>query len=182
MNSETTANPTPAAAENLNAPSNTCPSSSNTQQNDSDNGEQIINWVEEASAIIKDVRTHVAEIDISKTLPSNESHIYLNIRTFEGAAYCVHVSSLGFRIVSELYDTIDSDKAEIDEEEEVFETPYALLDKISPRYVESFGNQLCKQLLQLQQMRTEFNEEDEEGLEEEDEEEEHQQNNTKTLV
>ncbi|KAM7358383.1 GSK3-beta interaction protein [Cochliomyia hominivorax] len=143
------------------------------------NGEEIINWVEEATAIIKDVRTHVAEIDISKTLPSNESHIYLNIRTFEGAAYCVHVSSLGFRIVSEIYDTIDTDKEHIQEEEEVFETPYALLDKISPRYVESFGNQLCKQLLHLQQMRTEFNEEDEEGLEEEEEEEEQ---HTKTLV
>lgn len=137
---------------------------------DSDNGEEIINWVEEANAIINDVRTHVAEIDISKELPSSKSHIYLNIRTFEGAAYCVHVSSLGFRIVSEIYDTIDEDKKEVKEdgEEEVFETPYALLDKISPRYVESFANQLCKHLLQLQQMRTEFNEEDEEGLEEDD--------------
>ena len=146
---------------------------------DSDNGEEIINWVEEANAIINDVRTHVAEIDISKALPSNESHIYLNIRTFEGAAYCVHVSSLGFRIVSEIYDTIDEGKKEIKEdgEEEVFETPYALLDKISPRYVESFGNQLCKQLLQLQQMRTEFNEEDEEGLEEEEEDEDSQAKN-----
>lgn len=147
------------------------------------NAEEIINWVEEATAIIKDVRTHVAEIDISKVLPSNESHIYLNIRTFEGASYCVHVSSLGFRIVSELHDTINDDKLEITEEEEIFETPYALLDKISPRYVESFGNQLCKQLLHLQQMRAEFNEEDEEGLDEEEEKQAEQENkNTKTLL
>ncbi|XP_065359640.1 GSK3-beta interaction protein [Calliphora vicina] len=174
MSAETSSSSPTAAAENT----TTAPSTID----DSDNGEQIINWVEEATAIIKDVRTHVAEIDISKKLPSNESHIYLNIRTFEGAAYCVHVSSLGFRIVSEFYDTIDTDKEELDEEEEVFETPYALLDKISPRYVESFGNQLCKQLLHLQQMRTEFNEEDEEGLEEEEESEEQENKNTKTLV
>lgn len=137
---------------------------------DSDNGEEIINWQEEATAIINDVKTHVAEIDISK-LPSNESHIYMNISTFEGAKYCIHVSSMGFRVVSEMYDTIDEDKTEMVNEEEVYETPYALLDKISPRYVESFGNQLCKQLLALQQMRTaetEFREEDEEGLEEDE--------------
>lgn len=181
MSSETSTSTTPAAAvataENINT------HHLHTKQHDNaeDGGEEIINWVEEANAIIKDVRTHVAEIDISKKLPSNESHIYLNVRTFEGAAYCVHVSSAGFRIVSEFYDTIDSGKEHISEEEEVFETPYALLDKISPRYVESFGNQLCKQLLHLQQMRTEFNEEDEEGLEEEEEEEVEQQH-TKTLV
>lgn len=174
MSAETSSSSPTVAAENT----TTAPSTID----DSDNGEQIINWVEEATAIIKDVRTHVAEIDISKQLPSNESHIYLNMRTFEGAAYCVHVSSLGFRIVSEFYDTIDTDKEELDGEEEVFETPYALLDKISPRYVESFGNQLCKQLLHLQQMRTEFNEEDEEGLEEEEESEEQENKNTKTLV
>ncbi|XP_013116107.1 GSK3-beta interaction protein [Stomoxys calcitrans] len=137
-----------------------------------DNGEEIINWEEEATAIINDVKTHVAEIDIAKKLPSNESHIYMNICTFEGASYCIHVSSIGFRIVSKIYDTIDEGKEEVSEDDEVFETPYALLDKISPGYVESFGNQLCKQLLQLQRMRTEFKEEDEEGLEEEDEEEE----------
>lgn len=145
---------------------------------DKDQGEQIINWEDEATAIINDVRTHVAEIDTSKKLPSNESHIYLNIRTFEGAAYCVHASGMGFRVVSEIYDTIDEDKEEINEEE-VYETPYALLDKISPRYVESFGNQLCKQLLHLQQMRTEVIEEDDEGLEEEDEGEDEDK---KTLV
>lgn len=144
----------------------TTTNANNIPSNESDNGEEIINWEEEATAIINDVKTHVAEIEISK-LPSNESHIYMNIRTFEGATYCIHVSSMGFRVVSEIYNTIDEDKTEVNEDE-VYETPYALLDKISPRYVESFGNQLCKQLLALQQMQTEFKEEDEEGLEEED--------------
>ncbi|XP_037934008.1 GSK3-beta interaction protein [Teleopsis dalmanni] len=128
-----------------------------------DTEEKIINWEEEATAIINDVKSHVDEIKISKTVPSNESNIYLNIRTIEGQNYCVHASNVGFRVVSHEYDTIDKNKKEINEEE-VYETPYALLDKISPRYVESFGNQLCKQLLNLQQTRAQFNEEDEDGI------------------
>ncbi|XP_002061622.2 GSK3-beta interaction protein [Drosophila willistoni] len=154
-----------------------------------ENEEQPFNCIDEANAIINDVKSHVAEICISSKLASNASQIYLNIRTIESATCCVQVTSRGFKIVSSQYDTIDEDKlikAALkqngnggaildhdrdvdDDDEEIFETPYALLDKISPRYVESFGNQLCQQLRQLQQMRTEFHEEDEE--QEEDDEE-----------
>ncbi|KAH8357560.1 GSK3-beta interaction protein [Drosophila serrata] len=149
--------------------------------------EQPFNCVDEANAIINDVKAHVAEICISSKLASDATQIFLNIRTIESATCCVQVTSRGFKIVSSQYDTIDEDKRisallrngggsnsdiqgggdDDDEEEEIFETPYALLDKISPRYVESFGNQLCQQLRQLQQMRTEFHEEDEEEEEEE---------------
>lgn len=135
--------------------------------------EQEFNCIDEANAIINDVKGHVAEIAISSKLASSATQIYLNIRTIESATCCVQVTNRGFKIVSSQYDTIDDDKilkasldSDEDEEEEIFETPYALLDKISPRYVESFGNQLCQQLRQLQQMRTEFNEEDEEEEEE----------------
>lgn len=135
--------------------------------------EQEFNCIDEANAIINDVKKHVAEIAISSKLESSATQIYLNIRTIESATCCVQVTNRGFKIVSSQYDTIDNDKilkssldTDDDEDEEIFETPYALLDKISPRYVESFGNQLCHQLRQLQQMRTEFNEEDEEEEEE----------------
>ncbi|KAH8293892.1 hypothetical protein KR054_006235 [Drosophila jambulina] len=145
--------------------------------------EQPFNCVDEANAIINDVKAHVAEICISSKLASDATQIFLNIRTIESATCCVQVTSRGFKIVSSQYDTIDEDKRisallcngggsndddedEDEDEEEIFETPYALLDKISPRYVESFGNQLCQQLRQLQQMRTEFHEEDEEEEEE----------------
>jgi len=141
--------------------------------------EKEFNCIDEANAIIDDVKAHVAEIAISSKLDSSATQIYLNIRTIESATCCVQVTSRGFKIVSSQYDTIDEDKvlkaALLDnddegepEEEEIFETPYALLDKISPRYVESFGNQLCQQLRQLQQMRTEFIEEEEEEEEEDD--------------
>ncbi|KAH8369630.1 hypothetical protein KR093_000378, partial [Drosophila rubida] len=124
--------------------------------------EQEFNCLDEATAIINDVKAHVAEIAVSSKLASSATQIYLNIRTIESATCCVEVSSRGFKIVSSQYDTIDEDKAmrsallangdeDQAEEEEIFETPYALLDKISPRYVESFGNQLCQQLRQLQQ-------------------------------
>ncbi|KAI8037812.1 GSK3-beta interaction protein [Drosophila gunungcola] len=142
-------------------------------------GEQPFNCEDEANAIINDVKAHVAEICVSSKLASDATQIYLNIRTIESATCCVQVSSRGFKIVSSQYDTIDEDPricallrngqhqdSEADEQEEIFETPYALLDRISPRYVESFGNQLCQQLRQLQQMRTEFHEEDEEEEEE----------------
>ncbi|EDV97489.1 GSK3-beta interaction protein [Drosophila grimshawi] len=141
-----------------------------------DADEQTFNCIDEANAIINDVKGHVAEIVMSTKLESSATQIYLNIRTIESATCCVQVTNRGFKIVSSLYDTIDEDKAvksllrengEAEEDDEIFETPYALLDKISPRYVESFGNKLCQQLRQLQQMRTEFHEEDEE---EEDEE------------
>lgn len=139
--------------------------------------EQEFNCIDEANAIINDVKAHVAEIAISSKLASSATQIYLNIRTIESATCCVEVTNRGFKIVSSQYDTIDEDKAlrsgvlengDVEPAEEIFETPYALLDKISPRYVESFGNKLCQQLRQLQQMRTEFHEEDEEE-EEEDE-------------
>uniref|UniRef100_A0A034VWE5 GSK3-beta interaction protein n=1 Tax=Bactrocera dorsalis TaxID=27457 RepID=A0A034VWE5_BACDO len=136
---------------------------------DNDNDEEVINWEEEAAAIIKDVNAHVALIEISQQIPSNVSKVYLNVRTIEGQEYCVQVSSIGFRVVGNAFNSIDPGKEEINEEEDaVYETPYALLDKISPSYVESFGNQLCKQLLSVQQMRTQFNEEDEEGVEDEE--------------
>ncbi|XP_016959528.1 GSK3-beta interaction protein [Drosophila biarmipes] len=143
--------------------------------------EQVFNCEDEANAIINDVKAHVAEICVSSKLASDATQIYLNIRTIESATCCVQVTNRGFKIVSSQYDTIDENARirallregqdqgnENEEQEEIFETPYALLDKISPRYVESFGNQLCQQLRQLQQMRTQFYEEDEdeEGEEE----------------
>ncbi|EDW35080.1 GL25448 [Drosophila persimilis] len=152
-----------------------------SKTSDGDVEEQAFNCIDEANAIINDVKAHVAEICISSKLASDATQIYLNIRTIESATCCVQVTSRGFKIVSSQYDTVDADKrmaaklhideveeAAAEEDEEIFETPYALLDKISPRYVESFGNQLCQQLRQLQQMRTEFLEEEEEEEEEEE--------------
>ena len=41
--------------------------------------------------------------------------------------------------------------------ETVYETPYSLLDNLSPAYREAFGNHLTDQLLKLQKQREEEN-------------------------
>jgi len=41
------------------------------------------------------------------------------------------------------------------EGENVYETPYSLLDNLSPGYREAFGNDLTKQLLKLQKLQEE---------------------------
>ena len=39
--------------------------------------------------------------------------------------------------------------------ETIYETPYSLLDNLSPAYREAFGNDLTNQLLKLQKQREE---------------------------
>ena len=39
--------------------------------------------------------------------------------------------------------------------ETIYETPYSLLDNLSPAYREAFGNHLTNQLLKLQKQREE---------------------------
>ena len=59
----------------------------------------------------------------------------------------MELSSSGFAIVSsEFHDLI-----EITEEEELnyFETPYSLLDSLSPAYRQSFGDNLLEKLNQI---------------------------------
>jgi len=41
------------------------------------------------------------------------------------------------------------------EGENVYETPYSLLDNLSPGYREAFGNDLTRQLLKLQKLQEE---------------------------
>ena len=41
--------------------------------------------------------------------------------------------------------------------ETIYETPYSLLDNISPAYREAFGNHLTDELLKLQKLQEENN-------------------------
>lgn len=123
--------------------------------------ENIICWREEALAIIKDVEGHVAHIAISEQLQSDESCIYLNVRTLEGDTYCVSLCNQGFAIKSKHFDTIDEEEPvtegktnDTDKEntdEVYYETIYALLNHVSPNYVNSFGADLCAKLQQLKE-------------------------------
>jgi len=109
-------------------------------------------WKEEAQAVIKDVKEQVKDINISDKLQSDNSCIYLNITTVEDLKLTVQLSVQGFRVVSSNeHDFIETkdDTTEDDEEVTFYETPYSLLDSISPGYREAFGNNLASQLRKL---------------------------------
>ena len=100
-------------------------------------------WKTEAAGVIQDIQQHVQKICISETLQSTNQCIYLNVTTMEGIQCCVELSASGFRIVGNANDS----KAELPNRH--FETPYALLNHISPSYSISFGNLLLKKLEHL---------------------------------
>jgi hypothetical protein len=97
-------------------------------------------WKTEAAAVIQDIQEHVRNIGISGKIRSTNQCIYLNVTTVEGVQYCIELSSSGFRIAGRAYDN----KTELSSG--YFETPYALLNSISPSYKTSFSNSLLKKL------------------------------------
>lgn len=111
-----------------------------------DNQQKVLDkeqWKAEACAIINDVVKHVQDIHISDKLPCTNKCIHLNLTTLEGLKYCVEVSGAGFMITGNQHDAVTDIVGEI------FETPYSLLDFVSPKYRESFGNDLVNKLNQL---------------------------------
>ncbi len=101
-------------------------------------------WRQEAQAVIRDVERGVQYIGISDKLESCNSCIYLNLTTKEGNRRTLKLSATGFQIVG-----LEHDKDEEGEEEETFETPYSLLNRISPAFTLSFGGDLASKLSQL---------------------------------
>lgn len=101
-------------------------------------------WRTEAVAVIQDIQEHVQNIGVSDKIQSTNQCIYLNLTTVEGKQYCVELSVNGFRTVGNTYDnkTEPSDRH--------FETPYALLNHVSPSYKTVFGNSLLKKLEDVQ--------------------------------
>jgi len=111
-------------------------------------------WKEEAQAVIKDVKEQVKDINISDKLQSDNSCIYLNITTVEDLKLTVQLSVQGFRVVSsnehdQIIETEDDVEDDDNDEVTFYETPYSLLDSVSPGYREAFGNKLASQLRKL---------------------------------
>lgn len=106
-----------------------------------DNEVKPDNWKSEAEAVINDIKEHVTEVNISKTLESNNIFIFLNITTIESARFCVELSKSGFCIVGHSYDEVNDEKERI-----YYETPYSLLNVISPQFCNSFGSALLSKL------------------------------------
>lgn len=74
--------------------------------------EQIIDWSEEANAVIRDVKSHVKRIEISEKLISDGSNIFINLETKENKFLTILLDQFGFQIVS--YNCFDSCDAEED--------------------------------------------------------------------
>jgi len=106
-------------------------------------------WKEEAKGVIKDIADYVQLVCVSETLPSCRSQIFLNLITKEDKSYTIALNPQGFKVVGYSLDTADT------EGENVYETPYSLLDNLSPAYRQAFGNDLTNQLLKLQKLQEE---------------------------
>lgn len=122
-------------------------------------GNSKTSWTEEAQAVIQDVKSHVKTIQLSDKLNqnnTNNSQIYFNITTLEGQNLTVKLNSQGFAIVSlgshdDVIEIEDSAATEETEQNQpnYFETPYSLLDSISPAYRQSFTQDLFQKLNNL---------------------------------
>lgn len=104
-----------------------------------------ITWPQEAEAAINDIRKHVSNASVSPKLTNTNQRIYINLTTLENANYCIEMSAMGFRIVGRNYD----DNSLSQQDNDIYETPYALLNDISQKYKESFGGELMSKLLDL---------------------------------
>lgn len=111
-------------------------------------------WKEEAEAVIYDVKDQVNDIKISEKLQGTNTCIYINITTVEDLKFTVELSPQGFVVVAkDVHDTISVDIPSDSESDGLtyFETPYSLLDSISPGYREAFGKSLASQLRKISQ-------------------------------
>ena len=95
----------------------------------------------EAEYVKQDIRFAVEYIDISSSLPYKEDVVYLNLETKEKEKYCIELTSQGFHIISQKFDTVENEENGI-----YYETIYALLDSISPQYRQLFGESLAAKL------------------------------------
>ncbi|KAL7634300.1 UNVERIFIED_CONTAM: hypothetical protein RMT77_015630 [Armadillidium vulgare] len=104
-------------------------------------------WKNEAKAVIRDVEECVKEIVISDKIPSTNSSIYCNLTTVEEEKYCIELTASGFRIVGKAYNDCSEPT------EDYFETPYSLLDTISPGYRVKFSSSLASKLLDIAKLQ-----------------------------
>lgn len=104
-------------------------------------------WKEEARGVIKDVEKYVKLVCVSEQLASSRSCIFLNLTTREEKQYTIELTSQGFKVVA------NEHNANTLTDENIYETPYSLLDSISPAYRQAFGDHLTDQLLKLQAAR-----------------------------
>eukprot|EP00118_Oscarella_pearsei_P026711 m.310326 g.310326 ORF g.310326 m.310326 type:complete len:138 (+) comp50903_c0_seq1:22-435(+) len=103
----------------------------------------------EAKEVLKEIGFAVERVEISEQLPSEDTVTFLNLLTREKESYCIELSTKGYRVVGKAFDISEIPP----EASQYFETVYALLNRISPMYRDSFGTTLASKLAQIQSER-----------------------------
>ena len=115
----------------------------------------VQDWVIEANAIVREVAPFVDSAALADVLnakernglePDSVQRVFINLRIREGHKYTILLGQFGFKVVANQFDHID---AELEETNAYFETPFALLQSLSPKYTQSFGEELIYKLDQL---------------------------------
>lgn len=106
------------------------------------------NLLNEVDYHIKDIGFAVNSISLSTKLPQQPHHVFMNIETKESEKFTIQLNNAGFKVVSHEFDLDQSGSAKYPI---TYETIYALLQEISPSYVNSFGNALSAKLQNLAQ-------------------------------
>lgn len=117
-------------------------------------GERLLDekgWKEEARGVIKEIVHYVKLFTISEKVPASASEVFLNLVTLEDATFTIRLNEQGFSVVGDQIDTVDK------EGERVYETPHSLLDNLSPRYRQAWGDDLSFQLEKLQRRQSQAN-------------------------
>ncbi len=130
------------------------------------------NWKLEAQAVIDDIKQGVNYAAISEKLSvrlldtrtytcydsyvsfllqSTNACIHFNLTTKEQLRRTVKLTAAGFEVVGNDHDVDGTENVEERKEDRLtYETPYSLLNEISPGFSRSFGFSLMEKLSQLQ--------------------------------
>lgn len=104
-----------------------------------------MDWLNEAKAVIEDVKEFVNRIKISEEKESSNMGIYFEIETLESEILLVHMSAGGFKIDDRLNEETNDSQG--------YETINALLFNSSTKYREKFAQCLVDKVNTLSNCR-----------------------------
>lgn len=105
-------------------------------------------WLEEAKAVLHDVKQFVEYIRISEKPESSNSVIFFDIKTLEGKMITMMMSQSGFAICDN--DARSTQNDQNSECKTFYETVNALLDTVSPLYRQAFADALARKIHSLE--------------------------------
>lgn len=115
-----------------------------------------MDWEDEASAIIDDIKNYVNKIELSTRHKSSDTRIYFEIVTLEGVTLVVSMDADGFIICDsvsggrKLEAEGNDDTLQDEPPIKIYETINALLDHNSPKYREAFASDLHNRMRSLE--------------------------------